>query len=135
MSRSRAALVACLFVLLAASGASATPADATIIEVYSNTNHAGNADEYVVVEFAPESDLSAFSLTDRKTTTPLGNGTVSGPVAFSREPEITHEKVTYPVHELPHHFAMAQTGETFRLYRGSELVDETTYERAPEGER
>nr|WP_303650199.1 phospholipase D-like domain-containing protein [Halalkalicoccus sp. NIPERK01] len=124
-----------MFVLAVASGASATPADATIVEVYPNTNHAGNAGEYVVVEFAPESDLSAFSLTDGKTTTPLGNGTVSGPVAFSREPRITHEKVAYPVRELPEHFAMAQTGETIGLYRGAELVDETTYERAPEGER
>ncbi|KYH25503.1 hypothetical protein HAPAU_21770 [Halalkalicoccus paucihalophilus] len=136
MSRARPLLV-CLLVVscFGVASAAAAPAAPTIVEVYPNTVHADNAGEYVVVEFAPGSDLSAFSLTDGKTTTPLGNGTVSGSVAFSRAPEITREKVSAPVYELPEHFAMAQTGETIRLVRRGEPVDETTYERAPEGER
>lgn len=56
-------------------------------------------------------------------------------MAFSRAPEMTREKVAVPVSELPEHFTMAQTGETIRLVHGGEPVDETTYERAPEGER
>lgn len=135
MSRPRSVTFVCLFVLVFASAASGAPAGPTIVEVYPNTNHAGNVGEYVVVDFPADTDLSSFSLADGETTTPLGNGTVSGPVAFSRAPEITREKVEYPVYELPDRFAMAQSGETIRLHRGSRLVDKTTYERASQGER
>ncbi|MEM4780353.1 MAG: phospholipase D-like domain-containing protein [Halalkalicoccus sp.] len=156
MSRSRRALLACLFVLVlalasAASVAAATTGggqadgpsgpegagetNATIVEVYPNTNHPGNAGEYLVVDFPSATDLARFSLTDGKTTTGLGNDTVSGAVAFSRAPEITREKVSYPVYELPDHFAMAQSGETIRLYNDGRLVSSTSYERAPQGER
>ncbi|WP_122088284.1 phospholipase D-like domain-containing protein [Halalkalicoccus subterraneus] len=136
MSRARPLLV-CLLVIacLGVASVAAAPAEPTLVEVYPNTNHDGNAGEYVVIDFPDGSDPSAFSLTDGETTTPLGNGTVSGPVAFSRSPEITREKVDVPVFELPEHFAMAQSGETIRLHRGSELVDETTYERASPSER
>lgn len=139
MSRSRPAVAARLLALVllcsvAALGAAA-PAGPTIVEVYPNTNHAGNAGEYLVVEFPDDTDLSAFSLTDGKTTTPLGEDTVSGPVAFSRAPDLTREKVAHPVHELPEHFAMAQTGDTIRLQREGRTVDETTYESASQGER
>lgn len=136
MSRTRPVLV-CLFVFacLGAASVAAAPVEPVILEVYPNTNHDGNAGEYVIVEFPEGSDLAAFSLTDGKTTTPLGNETVSGPVAFSRSPELTREKVDAPVYELPEHFAMAQSGETIRLHRSSELVDETTFERATQGER
>ncbi|MCL7416541.1 MAG: phospholipase D-like domain-containing protein, partial [Halalkalicoccus sp.] len=136
MSRARPLLV-CLLVVscFGVASTAAAPAAPTIVEVYPNTVHADNAGEYVVVEFAPGSDLSAFSLTDGETTTTLGNGSVSGAVAFSRAPETTREMVEYPVYGLPERFSMAQSGETIRLHRNSDLVDETTYERAPEGER
>lgn len=138
MSRLSVTVLICLLALVCASavaGAGTADTNAAIVEIYPNTNHAGNAGEYLVIEFEDGTDLSTFSLTDGKTTTTLGNDTVSGPVAFSRAPEITGEKVEYPVYELPDHFAMAQTGETIRLYDGSSLVDETSYESASQSER
>lgn len=135
MSRARSAILACLLVLALTSVAAGASATATIVKVYPNTNHADNAGEYLVVEFPADTDLSGFTLTDGETTTPLGNETVSGSVAFSRAPEIARETVDHPVYELPQHFAMAQDGETIRLYRSGRLVDETTYERASQGER
>ncbi|MFC6906319.1 hypothetical protein [Halalkalicoccus tibetensis] len=115
MPRSRPAVAARLLALVlllgsaAALGAAATadPSETTIVEVYPNTNHAGNAGEYLVVEFPDDGDLAEYSLTDGKTTTPLGDDTVSGAVAFSRAPDLTRGKVAHPVYELPEHFAMA----------------------------
>lgn len=142
MPRSRPAVVASLLALVllvsvTALGAAATadPSEATIVEVYPNTNHDGNAGEYLVIDFPDDSDLAEYSLTDGKTTTPLGEEAVSGAAAFSRAPDLTREKVTQPVYELPEHFAMAQTGETIRLYRGDRLIDETSYESASQSER
>ncbi len=139
MTRARPAVPVCLLALvltLAFAGAAAgAPSEPTLVEVYPNTANPGNAGEYLVVEFPADTPLSTLSLTDGTTTTPLGNGTVSRSVAFSRAPELTRETVEHPVHELPEHFAMAQDGETIRLLRGTRLVDETTYERASEGDR
>jgi cardiolipin synthase len=141
VSRSRSVILACLLVLVcastvsAAAGAGSVSTNPTLVEIYPNTNHAGNDGEYLVIEFPTETDLSTFSLTDGKTTTSLGNETVSGTVAFSRSPEITAEKVEHPVSELTDHFAMAQSGETIRLYDGDQLIDETSYERATQSER
>ena len=139
MSRSHAVIFVCLLFLVCASAVSAAAVsestEATIVEVYPNTNYAGNDGEYLVIAFPEKTDLSAFSLTDGKTTTSLGNETVSGTVAFSRAPDITAEKVENPVYKLPDHFAMAQTGETIRLYGNDQLVDETSYERATQSER
>lgn len=136
MSRLRAVVLVCLFVLVCISTAAVSGStDPTIVEVYPNTNHAGNEGEYLVIEFPDKTDLSPFSLTDGKTTTSIGDETVSGTVAFSRTPATTAEKVEHPVYELPDHFAMAQSGETIHLYDDDRLVDETSYERATQSER
>ncbi|ADJ15544.1 phospholipase D-like domain-containing protein [Halalkalicoccus jeotgali] len=137
MSRSYVALFGCVLLIacLGTGSAAGAPTGASIVEIYPNTHHPDNAGEYVVVAFPAESDLAAFSLADGETSTPLGTETVSGTVAFSRTPETTREMVEYPVYELPERFEMAQSGETIRLRRNSEPVDEATYERAPDGER
>lgn len=110
-------------------------AEPQLVEVYPNTAIEGNAGEYVVIEVPEATSLAGWTLADGETTTPLTTANVSGRVAFSREPALTREIVEYSVLSLPERFEMAQSGETIRLRHEDRVVDETTYDRAPESER
>lgn len=129
------AVLVCCLLSVAVAGVAASPDDPRIVEVYPDTANEGNAGEYVVVAVPENTSLAGWTLADGETTTTLTDDTVSGRVAFSRDPNLTRQLVDAPVVKLPERFALAQAGETVQLRREGRVVDETTYESATEGER
>lgn len=119
----------------ATATAATVPAGPHIVELYPNTSIPNDVGEYVTLSFPEPTALTGWTLTDGKTTTRLGDETVVGRVAFSRDPAVAREKVDDPVLELRDHFVLAQVGETVQLRHEGRVVDETTYERAPRAQR
>ncbi len=115
--------------------AATVPTGPHIVELYPNTSIPNDVGEYVTLSFPEPTALTGWTLTDGETTTRLGDETVVGRVAFSRDPAVAREKVDDPVLELRDHFVLAQVGETVQLRHEGRVVDETTYERAPRAQR
>lgn len=130
----------CVVFLTVSLGATATtqaavPVEPHIVELYPNTSIPNDVGEYVTLSFPEPTTLTGWTLTDGETTTRLGDETVAGRVAFSRDPSVAREKVDDPVLELRDHFVLAQAGETVQLRYEGRIVDQTTYERAPRAQR
>ena len=119
----------------ATATAATVPTGPLIVELYPNTSIPNDGGEYVTLSFPEPTTLAGWTLTDGETTTRLGDETVVGRVAFSRDPAVAREKVDDPVLELRDHFVLAQVGETVQLRHEGRVVDETTYERAPRAQR
>lgn len=119
----------------ATATAATVPTGPHIVELYPNTSIPNDVGEYVTLSFPEPTALTGWTLTDGETTTRLGDETVVGRVAFSRDPAVAREKVDDPVLELRDHFVLAQVGETVQLRHEGRVVDETTYERAPRAQR
>lgn len=120
---------------VATATAATAPTGPHIVELYPNTSIPNDVGEYVTLSFPEPTALTGWTLTDGETTTRLGDETVVGRVAFSRDPVVAREKVDDPVLELRDHFVLAQVGETVQLRHEGRVVDETTYERAPRAQR
>ncbi|WP_336363349.1 phospholipase D-like domain-containing protein [Halalkalicoccus salilacus] len=119
----------------ATATAATAPTGPHLVELYPNTSIPNDVGEYVTLSFPEPTALTGWTLTDGETTTRLGDETVVGRVAFSRDPSVAREKVDDPVLELRDHFVLAQAGETVQLRYEGHVVDETAYERAPRAQR
>lgn len=107
---------------------------ASILAVYPNPVTDRDAGEFVVLGFAEPTNVSGWTLTDGTTTARLPNATVSGRVAFSTEPGVVRNLTDRRVLGLSGRLLLANDGETLELHADGEVVDATTFGRAPSGE-
>jgi hypothetical protein len=117
---------------------SATNGSATgphIESVYPNPLADEDAGEYVLLDFPRSTNLSAWTLTDGETNVSLSNTTVSGRVAVTAEPNATRNTTDASVLALDESVSLANAGDEVALVRDDRVVDETTYEDAPDAER
>ncbi len=128
----------------------ATTARPRIVGLYPNPPTEDDRGEFVTVALPPDANLSAYSLADEQTrvslsprltdanTTPT---TLDSPepssdtVTFSTDPGLTAWLTNRTVAPLSSALRLANSGETVRLVHRGRVVDEVSYESAPESER
>jgi phosphatidylserine/phosphatidylglycerophosphate/cardiolipin synthase-like enzyme len=105
-----------------------------IVAVYPNPARQGDAGEFVVVRFPVETNVSGWYVGDDEASARLPNATVSGTIALSTDPGVARNLTDERVVGLSGHLALANGGETVRLFR-ADAVATAAYVDAPEGER
>jgi phosphatidylserine/phosphatidylglycerophosphate/cardiolipin synthase-like enzyme len=100
--------------------------------VYPNPLADGDAGEYVVLDVPRRTNLSGWTIGDNETTIGLPNETVEGQVALTNDPNATNLSATTVA--ANDSLSLANGGEELVLADGGRVVDETTYENAPDAE-
>jgi len=134
-----------------AGGAAAETAEPRVVDLYPNPPTHGDPGEFVTVDLPPDANLSAYTLADDHTTVPLSpretaganvtDAVVTDPealagetVTFSTDAGLTAWLTDRTVAPLAPDLQLADPGDTIRLQRDGEVVDEVEYGRATEGE-
>ena len=144
-----ALVVACCL----AGGAVAETTEPRVVELYPNPPTHGDPGEFVTVDLPPDANLSTYALADDHTTVPLSpreaptagtnvtDAVVTDPealagqtVTFSTDAGLTAWLTDRTVAPLAPDLQLADRGDTIRLRRDGEVVDEVAYGRATEGE-
>ncbi|WP_256687444.1 phospholipase D-like domain-containing protein [Halococcus qingdaonensis] len=136
----RAVVLALVLVVASLSGSVLAADDEPVAEpdgphietVYPNPLADGDAGEYVIVDVPDRSNLSGWTIGDDETTIALPNETVEGRVAVTNDPNATNLSATTVV--ANDSLSLANGGEELVLADGGHVVDETTYEDAPDAE-
>lgn len=123
------------------------PNQPQIIELYPNPTTTGDDGEFVTLWLPPDTSLDAYALGDGHATAPLStpsnlttttattaDATGGRYVTFSTHPELTASLSDRTVLNLSDRLQLANGGETVRLFYNGTVVDEVSYEQAPEGE-
>lgn len=120
-----------------------------ILDLYPNPTASGDAGEFVTLWLPPDTNLDAHALGDEQATvqlSSLANTTAVGRaistggknggryVTLSTDPELTAELTDRTALALPDQLQLANSGETVRLLDNGTIVDEVSYEQAPDGE-
>jgi phosphatidylserine/phosphatidylglycerophosphate/cardiolipin synthase-like enzyme len=108
------------------------PDEPHIETVYPNPLTEDDAGEYVLLDVPQETNLSGWTLSDGEATIALPNTTVEGGVALTNDPNTTN--ISAPMLALNESPSLANGGEELTLADGGRVVDETTYENAPDAE-
>jgi len=108
-----------------------------IESVYSNPVADGDAGEAVLLHFRTPTDAAGWTLRDEAGhVATLPNETLSGRVWWSPEPDAVEVDADVPVREPGGRLLLANGGDGIELRRpDGTVVDEVSYDRAPEGER
>lgn len=120
---------------LSARNASTAPDEAgRIASLYPNPILEDDAGEFVVLWFPRNTDLAGWTLSDGETVVPLGNGTASGRVAVTTDPDAVSNLTTHPIVALDGSLSLANGGDELVLSYRNRTVDGTRYENAPDAE-
>jgi phosphatidylserine/phosphatidylglycerophosphate/cardiolipin synthase-like enzyme len=115
------------------------PPDHPRIEAfYPNPVAEGDAGEFVTVSLPGATDPAEWTLTDGESTVSLANASAVGSpndsVTFASEPAAATNHTNDPVVAFNDTLSLANGGDELTLRHGSETVDETSYENAPDAE-
>ena len=110
------------------------PSGPHIETVYPNPLAEDDAGEYVTLDFPERTNLTGWMLGDGETTITLSNATIEGRVAVTAEPNVTRNLTDAPLLTVNESLSLANGGDEIELRDDDEVIDETSYEDAPDAE-
>lgn len=119
----------------AAGAAGVTGESPAIVDLYPNPAAHGDPGEFVTLHVPDGTDLSAYVLADENVAVSLANATAGGgKVTFSTDPDRTERLTDRTVVGISDRLRLADDGDRVRLLRDGVVVDEVTYDRAPQAQ-
>ncbi|WP_049903107.1 phospholipase D-like domain-containing protein [Halococcus agarilyticus] len=125
-------------VAVATSGVTADearPDGPHVVAVYPNPLADEDTGEHVVLAFPEATNLTGWTLSDGETNVSLPNTTMEGRIAVTAAPNATANLTDASIVGVNESVSLANGGDEVMLRDGERVVDEMTYEDAPETER